>query len=104
AGVGQKEGVPFIEMQGRGRRAVEIELRGAVRSEPGEFRILSGLLAGAAATLDVELPPGAKVQAAAPVSRGKSAALPAVVTPGKAGTAARIDLGGADRIELAWSF
>jgi len=86
--------------------------------------VLTGLMAGAAADLRAELPAGAKVQGRGTGAGGAGRTLPLVVTeerakvpaegPAKApaetpaGAPARTivtaDLGGADRIELAWSF
>jgi hypothetical protein len=118
AGVGQDPGVgpeqgpaggavramPFVELKGSGRRRLEVELLVAVRRDPGEFRVLTGLLAGSAATLRAELPRGARIDARRGSGGGDAAPIPLVSSQDAEKTVAVVDLGGADRIEILWSF
>jgi len=112
AGVGQAplvaEGVmvPFVQIKGRGAHTLQVECTAAVRTEAGGNSVLAGLLAGAAASLRAELPPDAKVEARGlrPGAGDSSEAKPVAVERGANATLATVDLGGADRIELAWSF
>ena len=91
--------VPCIEIEGPAVRRVEIELMAQVRRAPGEFTVVSGLMAGQAAVLTADLPEGAK---AVVRCRGGTAPLTAEVRDG--GVTVRADLGAAERIELSWSF
>ena len=91
---GSKTAVPFIELKGRGRKRIEIELVGAVEEELGEFKISAGLIQGAALSLRAELPEGARVEA------GHAA----VVRSEQNGTIVVVDLGKANRLDLKWSF
>lgn len=110
AGVGQtpsperSASVPFVELRGAGRRRLEVELLAPVRRDPGEFRVLAGLLAGSATTLRAELPLGARVEARRAAAPGDPAPVPIVTSEEDGLTIAVVDLGGADRIEIAWSF
>lgn len=98
--------VPFVQIKGKGAHTIQVECTAAVRTEAGGNSVLAGLLAGAAASLRAELPPDAKVAARGirPGAGDTPAALPVAVERSANSTAATVDLGGADRIELAWSF
>ncbi len=96
--------VPFVQIKGKGVHTIEIECTTAVRSEAGGNSILVGLVAGSAASLRAELPPGAKVAARGARGGQEAAALPVAVESSTERTRAVVDLGGGDRIELAWSF
>lgn len=100
------DAIPSIALRGAGAHVLDLELMVDVHTDLGEYKVLTGLMAGAAATLRAELPAGAKVEARR-APGGQSAAgeaFPLVVTQEPERTRLTADLGGADRIELVWSF
>ncbi len=95
---GNAEPIPFIELKGRGKRILEIEATGPVRRELGEHEVSCRVLAGAAATVHAVLPAGA--QPALPEGTPQ-----AIISKDEGGkTTSVIDIGGAGRLELSWSF
>jgi hypothetical protein len=116
-GVAQRDGSPFIEVKGKGRHTLEIDLAGRVESRFGEHLVASRLLKGAAGVVRAELPPGAEVRAgdgtAGAGTAGAGTAGAGTAGAGTAGavvleeggrTTAILDLGTAPGMELRWSF
>jgi hypothetical protein len=106
AGIGQgpREGVPgnlpFLELKGRGKRRIEIEIAGPVARDLGALRATTEVLAGAGATVRAELPPGARVEARNAAGEG----IPASVTAGAEATVAIVDLGLSRGVDIVWTF
>jgi hypothetical protein len=97
AGVAQIEGRPAIAIRGRGERVLELELAGRVERQAEGFRAAIPLLGTPAASLQAELPPGAR-------PRARGAPCPPLVTEAEEATIVNLDLGPSRRIELLWSF
>jgi hypothetical protein len=95
AGAAQKDGAPVLALKGKGRREIEVSVRGPVLSEPGLHALKSPLLRAPSTRVRARLPSGARLeQSSGAVSAGGGPA-PAVFD---------VDAGGSGRIELAWSF
>lgn len=97
--------IPFIEMKGKGQHTLSLTLTAPILRKPGEYRILSGIMADASASLEATLPAGADISlftgAQTPAPREKH---PAIVTAEQDQTIIKADIGHAGRIELAWTF
>ena len=94
-GVSQKNGSPFVEIKGQGRRQLEVFLEGRVTTEQGRFLVESEVLPGTAVTIVATLPAGAEV-------KSESSPLPFVEVE-ETRTVVTFDAGLSDRIRLLWS-